>query len=192
MAEAPKKKRRDWARWAAWSLTGVALLATARINAKPKETQERSHAIFQMRRELNHIWLVETGDVDALNRMAKEHIKKNNLAPGDPLPPNTFFKSGDPLLENLDKPEATQLMATYKVNAAGLESPVVVTTGISDTVPEPGEPYAATALEADPEVAETALWIHPQKEGTLKMIKEAKREIGRKSKKIGAGNEKNP
>lgn len=183
-----KPAKFDIARLLVWTVVLCMVLGLAhilyRINQFNLDQQERP----LMARELLGIWNLQRDLTDTLNDAAKKYIAYYKLKPGHPLPPDTFYKEGDPTWGLLSKKEATQIVTYYQIRRKRQASQVTTFLTIGDKVPQVGEDYAYSCIMANTRIFPEGFAIYPENEFGLKRIREGTEEVTRKS----AGNPPSP
>jgi hypothetical protein len=125
---------------------------------------------------------MEKGKLDGINQIANNYIVKNNLKPGDPLPPKTFENPKNSIGRLLTKEKSSQIITEFKASNAGYETKVVSLITVGDTVPEEGEQYAYGALEHTYEIFGSNYSFYPDDDFCIPNIKKGLKELILKKK----------
>lgn len=163
-------------RAAAWLLVAGVLIWTAKVVDRPIQQQKAMATGNELKTAAAKIWLSQSAQTETINELAAALVMARNLKPGDPLPPSEIHKvilrkqPNRTGISHLDSEEEIHLKTWHVIKTNRLESPVEIILSIRNTVPEKGEPYAATALFGNPEVVEKGMQIHPKDGDAMKLI----------------------
>lgn len=166
------------ARIGAWLLVGIAVFVVVEILSINDDQQRAAEEWGKLKRDCTEIWLREEARIDNLNARAKEYVEKNDLAPGDPLPPKVFFAADDDTLSALEgRMDPVQIVNNYKIATKRVATGVSVVIAVGDKVPEPGDPYSACAINANPLLITPGFRVYPRGNTAFKMIGSAAKSI---------------
>jgi hypothetical protein len=165
-----------------WSLIGTLVLATAHLLNKQEETKPNDQEHIKLKRELYSFWELKKAQTYRINKAAEDYIKANNLEPGSPLPPNTFYQANDPFWERFEKTEEVQMTSTYQAQAGRFQSGCASLITVSDKVPQPGERYAYCGILWGKSLTGSTYEIYPQDKYAMRRLLQANSIIEKKRK----------
>jgi len=178
-SENPAKKRKwDLPRIGAWTLVLVLACWVGSIKNEKNTLQQEQYPLLAQ--DILIFWDMQKERTDKINKTAEAYISYYKLAPGQSLPPDTFFDEKDPTWKLLNKKEPIQVVTKFETKKTDYRASTVALLAIGNKVPQPGAKYAYTGIMWSQKLIGTSHDIHPKDNHAAKTLIQAEREVERK------------
>jgi hypothetical protein len=167
-------KKEELLKISKWVVRGILLIACIYVGGllnRHDQFLKQEQEYQELKRKIEDFVAIEKEKTEEINSAAKKYIEENQLSPGDPLPPNTFYNEEKSLWRKLNKATSLRLFSQVEVKSENYKTAAASIITVGSKVPEAGCFYAVSSINFDPLVMGNVYSIYPVDKNTVKRVK---------------------